>query len=315
MPDGFFEIPVEELPPAKHMRHPFISLFRIAAIVAFPAVCVAQTIYVSETGNYSVDRFSPAGVRTVVAGGHGFALPFTEPYGMAFDSGGNLYVADGYSDTIQRISPDGALSMFANTGLSIPTGLAFDASGNLYAANWLNGTIERFTPNGVGSVFVSGLQSPWGLAFDAAGNLYVAGGVDNTIRRFAPDGTGSVFATVGVNGPFGLAFDSAGNLFVANQSDNAIERFTPGGVGSVFANTGLSAPSGLTFDAAGNLYVTSQADGKIINYTPGGQSSVFASGLQHPTFIAAMIPEPSTLSLLGGVAAFLSIRSKLKAAS
>ena len=121
---------------------------------------------------------------------------------------GDLYVGNANNNTIVRITPGGAASVFASTGLSGPYGLAFDASGNLYAANVGNDTIERFTPGGVASVFAStGLNGPIGLAFDASGNLYAANG-DNTIERFTPGGVASVFAT-GVIAPFGLAFEPA----------------------------------------------------------------------------------------------------------
>ena len=83
---------------------------------------------------------------------------------------GDLYVSNNNNNTIVRITPGGAASVFASTGLNFPTGLAFDASGNLYAANIgssLN-TIERFTPGGAASVFATGLNGPLFLAFEPA---------------------------------------------------------------------------------------------------------------------------------------------------
>ena len=122
---------------------------------------------------------------------------------------GDLYVGNANNNTIVRITPGGAASVFASTGLNGPYGLAFDASGNLYAANVGNNTIERFTPGGAASVFAStGLSTPIGLAFDASGNLYAANSSNNTIEQFTPGGAASVFAT-GLNGPFFLAFEPA----------------------------------------------------------------------------------------------------------
>jgi hypothetical protein len=144
------------------------------------------------------------------------------------------------------------------------------------------------------------------LAFDSAGNLYVGndgiytGGLNGTIVRFTPGGVGSVFAT-GLSDPGGLAFDSQGNLYVANTDYrvNTIEKFTSAGVGTLFASTGLNNPVGLAFDSAGNLYAASSANSTIVKFTPDGVGSVFASnGLSGPTFIT-IIPEPSTLTMLG----------------
>ena len=68
------------------------------------------------------------------------------PSGLAFDSAGNLYAANVNANTIERFTPGGVGSVFANTGLNYPLGLAFDSAGNLYAANLNNNTIEKFTP-------------------------------------------------------------------------------------------------------------------------------------------------------------------------
>jgi DNA-binding beta-propeller fold protein YncE len=48
---------------------------------------------------------------------------------MAFDSAGNLYVANQANNTVQRFTPGGAGSVFVNSGLSNPQGLAFDLTG------------------------------------------------------------------------------------------------------------------------------------------------------------------------------------------
>jgi DNA-binding beta-propeller fold protein YncE len=130
------------------------------------------------------------------------------PFGLAFDSSGNLYVAN-----------------YGNYG---------------------NNTIMKFAPNGTGSLFASisssGLVNPVGLAFDSSGNLYVACSGNNTIMKFTTSGTGSLFASSGLDEPRGLAFDSSGNLYVANSGNNTIEEFTPNGTGSLFASGGLDEP-------------------------------------------------------------------------
>ena len=162
----------------------------------------------------------------------------SNPEGLAFDASGNLYVANSYGNTIDKITPGGVVSVFASTGLNYPECLAFDRPGNLYVTNYRNNTIERFTPGGVGSVFAS-LNAPFGLAFDASGNLFVSS--KNTIEEFTPGGVGSVFASTGLVNSGDLAFDSSGNLYAI--LGNTIEEYTPGGVGSVFATTGLSTPT------------------------------------------------------------------------
>jgi hypothetical protein len=109
-----------------------------------------------------------------------FATGLNEPYGLAFDTSGNLYVANSGTNgalvnTIVKFTPAGLRSTFASAtnGLSRPTGLAFDSAGNLFVANLGNGTIVKLTPDG-GSVFASGLNSPTSIAVFPGLNLWSA---------------------------------------------------------------------------------------------------------------------------------------------
>ncbi len=89
-----------------------------------------------------------------------------KPFGLAFDSAGNLFVANQGNNTIEKFTSGGVGSVFANTGLDVPSGVAFDSADNLYAVNQGNNTVEKFTPGGVGSVFAnsSGLFGPTYIA-------------------------------------------------------------------------------------------------------------------------------------------------------
>jgi DNA-binding beta-propeller fold protein YncE len=87
------------------------------------------------------------------------------PEGLAFDSAGNLYVANADYNTIEKFGTNSVGSVFASTGMDSPKGLAFDSAGNLYVAEPLSNTIEEFGTNGVGSVFAStGLDDPTFIA-------------------------------------------------------------------------------------------------------------------------------------------------------
>ena len=76
----------------------------------------------------TVSKVTPAGVVSTFASG------FVEPFGLAFDAAGNLYVANSDDDTVSEVTPAGVVSTFVS-GLSGPVGLAFDAAGNLYVTN------------------------------------------------------------------------------------------------------------------------------------------------------------------------------------
>ena len=87
------------------------------------------------------------------------------PFGLAFDSAGNLFEADFGSGTIFKFTPTGTKTPFAS-GLSGPIGLAFDGSGNLFESDFTSGTIFIFTPAGIKSTFTTGLSAPEGLVFE-----------------------------------------------------------------------------------------------------------------------------------------------------
>jgi DNA-binding beta-propeller fold protein YncE len=93
-----------------------------------------------------------------------FASGFWDPYGLAFDASGNLYVANAGNDTISEVTPAGAVSQFA-TGFTIPVELAFDASGNLYVANADADTVSEITGSTAQSItFVKPGPYTYGVA-------------------------------------------------------------------------------------------------------------------------------------------------------
>jgi len=256
----------------------------------------SDTIYETNFQSGTIEVFSLTGSDLGV-----FAMP-VRPTGLVFDNAGNLYVSSddraGYS--IEKITPDGTVSVFATSGLSIPHALKFDNAGNLYVTNPGSSTIEKFAPDGVGVVFADqydGLNYPIDLVFDAAGNLYVSnahggGGGGGAIVKLTPDGIGSVFAESGFHTAYGLAMDSAGNLYVSNFDTSTIEKFSPDGTDlGLFASAGLNFPHGMIFDRAGNLYVANNGNSTIEKFSStGADLGVFANTGSGPHFLTMFAP-------------------------
>src|SRR4029079_10302183 len=184
----------------------------ILAIGAVTANGVPNDLFVSingdgNNGDGSIYQYTPTGVQSI------FASALSEPRGIAFGHGGNLFVANTTFDpgsqtfqaTIVKITPGGVQSTFATlSGNLFGEGVAFDSSGNLFVIaqdqNDPNqaSTIYKFTPGGVQSTFGSVLGRGFGLAFEGEGNLFttVNYAVDpSELWKFAPDGTSSVFVT------------------------------------------------------------------------------------------------------------------------
>jgi DNA-binding beta-propeller fold protein YncE len=159
----------------------------------------------SPTGASTIFKFTPDGERIV------FGSVPSQGWGLAFDSAGNLYAAEGVVDfgpdrTIFKFAPDGTRTVFVGPSAFdpgvYPVGLAFDSTGNLFVSTETfvgepgSDTILKFTPSGMKSIFATGLTFPRGLAFDGSGNLFVAEAIQpGDILKFFPDGTHTVFAS------------------------------------------------------------------------------------------------------------------------
>lgn len=179
------------------------------------AVDIAGNTYVmandqtSPIGASTIFKFTPDGERIV------FGSVPSQGWGLAFDSAGNLYAAEGSPDagaaTIYKFAPNGSRTVFIGPSAfaagEYPVGLAFDNSGHLFVSIETftdpgADSIVYFTPGGIKSTFATGLRTPRGLAFDSSGNLFVAEvfvpEVDppGDILKFPPGGgTPTVFAS------------------------------------------------------------------------------------------------------------------------
>jgi sugar lactone lactonase YvrE len=251
---------------------------------------IAGNLFVSDTAsNNRIRKITSAGVVTTFAGssygsadGTGTAAQFANPYGVTFDSAGNLFVADYSNHRIRKITSAGAVTTFAGsssgysdgTGTAAqfngPIGINIDSAGNLFVADFNNNRIRKITSAGVVTTF--------------AGSS--SGSADGT-------GTAAQFAN-----PYGVTFDSAGNLFVADYSNHRIRKITSAEVVTTFAGsssgsadgTGTAAqfntPGGITFDSAGNLLVADVGNHRIrkitsagVVTTAAGSSSGYSDGL------------------------------------
>ena len=146
-----------------------LALLFIATVTALHA----QTLYVSD-GSQTIKKVTSGGAVSLFAN----FSPFSPvPYGLAFDTSGNLYAAGSSSDQISKITAEGVVSLFATLPVnSNPFGLAIDTAGNLYTANNNSNKISRITPDGLTVSTFATLPAntqPYGVAFDSSGNLFV----------------------------------------------------------------------------------------------------------------------------------------------
>jgi sugar lactone lactonase YvrE len=166
--------------------------------------------------------------------------------GLAFGADGYLYVSSRAEGTVYRVSPEGAVSLYAE-GMGIATGIAFDPEGNLYVGD-RSGTIfkiARGTASGLsGEIFVYATLEPsiaaYHLAFNQAGTLFVTGPTTSSnqaIHAIDRDGNTTIFFQ-GLGRAQGMAFDVDDNLYLAASlhGRRGIVRITPQGVASLFVS-------------------------------------------------------------------------------
>ena len=234
------------------------------------AVDSAGYIYVADIMNNMIRKVTPDGVVSTLAGtgqqgsanGPGNTASFNLPKGVAVDTAGNVYVADGGNNMIRKITPAGVVSTLAGTGqigstdgpgisasFSNPYGVAVDGVGIVYVGDYGNYSVRKIASDGTVSTFAGGLGSsqsfntPTGVAVDSKGYVYMAELFNHRIDQIAPNSavvviagytngsTGSpVGSTDGPGGtarfgnPVGVAVDSAGNVYVADQAGNTIRK-------------------------------------------------------------------------------------------
>jgi DNA-binding beta-propeller fold protein YncE len=90
------------------------------------------------------------------------------PYALAFNSAGNLFVADAPAGKVYEFTPGGVQSTFASffpPGSSYPEGLVFNSAGDLFVSDADHSIIYEYTPGGVRSTFASGIGALSLLAF------------------------------------------------------------------------------------------------------------------------------------------------------
>jgi len=184
----------------------------------------SATIYAANWGGNLIHRISSSGFIS------SFVTNIVDPYGLAFDSKSNLFVACYQINRVQKISPDRAVTNFAT--VSGAYGLAIDAADYVYVSG-LSSRLSRISPDGSAGPFGPPVDGAQGIAVDAKGHVYVAS-MNGTIMRIAPSGEGSLFAT-GLPGTVGLTFDSAGILYAAQYTAGRISKVDTNGVVTSFA--------------------------------------------------------------------------------
>ena len=233
-------------------------------------------LYIADTGNHCI-RMISGGTITTIAGTGGTigysgdkaaatAALLNAPSGLAFDSAGNLYIADTGNNVIRKI-----------TGTTITTVAGISGQGGGYGGD-------------LGPATSANLYGPTAVAFDSADNMYIADNGSSLIRKvdiktnIITSYLGSGATDQRLRNPNGLWFDASGALYIADSANQRLAKYvaptlsnfagnlTAGfsGDGGPAAKAQLNKPVGITIDAAGSIYVTDTNNSRIRKITTDG---------------------------------------------
>lgn len=234
------------------------------------ALDTSGSLYISDQGNFRVRRVSQEGIITTVAGdgvcctetapaGVAVNVEVGEPEGVAVDNSGNLYIADGSSNSIRKVDKNGFISTIAGGGaagysgdnqpaakaqLYLPVGLTLDADGDLFIGDVGNYCIRKISTNGIITT--------------VAGNGTFGSPVDNVPATTAQIGSA-----------FQVAVDPSGNIYIPDLVYNIIRKVSSNGIITTVAGNGTAVyngdgvdpmqaafqPGTVALDPSGNLFV------------------------------------------------------------
>ncbi len=233
------------------------------------AVDVQGNAYVTEVGNGTIRRVTPAGAVTTLAGtaglfGHvdgvGAAARFGIPRAVALRPDGSLVVTD--FTYLRAVALDGTVTTLAGSGsqgaadgpaaqasFTDLAALAVDGAGNIYM---VDGKAIRVLTVG-------------GQVMTVAGSVTQAGDVDD-------QGTAARFE-FNING---LTLGPDGNLYVADNVNRKIRQVTPTGAVTTYASPVIAGP--ILADANGDLYISGGESITKVDAAPGHAVTLVAGG-------------------------------------
>jgi sugar lactone lactonase YvrE len=242
------------------------------------ATDAAGNLFIADYLNQRVFKVTPGNVISTIAGngtqgfngdgGSATAAQLNEPWGIAVDAAGNLFIADLANNRIRKVTTNGVIGTVAGIG------------------------VPGFSGDG-GQATLAQLYRPVGVAVDGAGNLFIADSGNNCIRMVTPGGIISTVAGTTMPGfggdggaatlaqlynPTKVVLDSVGNLFISDMDNNSIRRVTPGGIINTVAGLGtagfsgdgglanaaqLNFPMGMAINSSGNLFLADYDNNRI----------------------------------------------------
>jgi len=256
-------------------------------IVIAAVLCAPQFSF----GQYTINTIAGGGPNNLPALpqpplGTSTAASMGYPESMAFDSSGNMYVAESFASQVLEVSTTGTVTVVAGNGTSGYSGDGGPATSAALGAN-----------------------SPQGIFVDGSGNIFIAD-TENSVIREVVASTGNIQTVVGANYdagngsacqygdgpalsaflclPYSVFVDGSGDIFIADFGNSVIREFvaSSGNVQTVAGNftagpgyngdgpttqVQLDLPAGVFVDAAGNIFISDTFNSLVRVVNPSTQ--------------------------------------------
>jgi sugar lactone lactonase YvrE len=261
-------------------------------------------------------------------GGPAVSAGIGYPGSLAFDAGGNLYIADQSNFEIRQVTADKVIhtAVIVTSTNSTTIALAADSSGTLFYATGTK-TVFKLQGSPVAVATLTGTNDATFLAVDRSGALYLSSSTDQRLLKVS---NGSIAVIAGAY-PFdvdplpnqarsvhlhlnplliGLAVDAAGNVYFPELDGDLtqrVDKVTPAGTMSAL-NTPAKLPTGGNFTVQavaispmGQIYFSTFT--QVYRLEPGGTVTLIAGAPGFPSAVgdggpatAARISNPSSLA-------------------
>jgi len=256
---------------------------RTGALTVNNGSSIVGTVGLTGMGTGPLGIFQP-GTASVLNTG---SLTLANPFGVAVDGAGDLYIADTGNSRVVEVTAAGVSSVLSTGGLTLyqTFSVAVDGAGDVYITDTGNNRVVEVTAAGTASVLSTGsltLNQPFSVAVDGAGDLYIADTGNNRVVEVTAAGVASVLSTGGLtlSHPFGVAVDGAGDVYIADANNSRVVEVTTTGTASVLSTGGLTLnqPFSVAVDGAGDLYITDTGNNRVVEVTAAGTASVLSTG-------------------------------------
>ena len=203
----------------------------------------AGNVYVSDFGNHTVRRITPAGIITTVAGtgnpgstgdgGPATSARLNEPADVSVDASGNVFISEYGGHRVRKVDSGGTISTIAGTGtagysgdggpaaaarLSLPVGVEVDSAGEVFIADTGNHAIRKI---------------------NAGGNITRVAGT--TSPGFSGDGGPAISAQL--NFPTRVSLTPSGDFYISDWGNSRVRRVEALGAPAAPSLTGTAPAS------------------------------------------------------------------------